>query len=297
MKKRILKNVILFGGGRWAKIYLENLIQKKINIIVITSNKELINFFLNHNFDNYQIINKLDEINIDKKSYIIVSNSTNKRLDLIKKIIKLKKNILLEKPLSNDPNDFFKHNLNKKNIYLSLQFTFANYFKQIKKKIKNEIIESLCIDWFDIKNEKKTFNNKIYFIEDVYYHFFSIIRIFIKNQNIIKDNSIIKMNKIESILNKTTITLNASKNKSKKIRILTIQTNKNKFIINFKNLNSITVKKNRNLTIKIVKNVKNLPIQINNFLLKNNNIKQNSLKNLKYLFEDLIKIKKKLPKN
>ena len=105
------------------------------------------------------------------------------------------------------------------------------------------------------------------------------------------------MNKIESILNKTTITLNASKNKSKKIRILTIQTNKNKFIINFKNLNSITVKKNRNLTIKIVKNVKNLPIQINNFLLKNNNIKQNSLKNLKYLFEDLIKIKKKLPKN
>ena len=77
MKKRILKNVILFGGGRWAKIYLENLIQKKVNIIVITSNKELINFFLNHNFDNYQIINKLDEINIDKKSYIIVSNSTN----------------------------------------------------------------------------------------------------------------------------------------------------------------------------------------------------------------------------
>jgi hypothetical protein len=279
VKKKIFKNVILFGGGRWAKIYLETLIQKKVNIVVITSNKKLINFFLNQNFHNYKIINKLDEIN------------------LIKKIIRFKKDILLEKPLSNDPNDFFKHNLNKKNIYLSLQFTFANYFIQIKKKIKNEIIENLSIDWFDKKNEKKTFNNKIHFIEDIYYHFFSIIRIFIKNQNIIKDNSIVKMNKIESILNKTTITLNASKNKSKKIRILTIQTNKNKFIINFKNLNSITVKKNKNPTIKIVKNVKNLPIQINNFLLKNNNIKQNSLKNLKYLFEDLIKIKKKLPKN
>ena len=40
MKKKILKNVILFGGGRWAKIYLENLIQKKVNIIVITSNNQ-----------------------------------------------------------------------------------------------------------------------------------------------------------------------------------------------------------------------------------------------------------------
>jgi predicted HAD superfamily phosphohydrolase YqeG len=134
VKKKFFKNVILFGSGRWAKIYLETLIRKKVNIVVITLNKGLINFFLNHNFDNYQIINKLDKMNIDKKSYIIVSNSTNKRLNLIKKIIKFKKDILLEKPLSNDPNDFFKHNLNKKNIYLSLQFTFANYFIQIKKK-------------------------------------------------------------------------------------------------------------------------------------------------------------------
>ena len=297
MKKIIPKNVLVVGGGRWAKIYLENLIKKKINIYVITSNKKLNKFFLNRNFVNYKIIQKLNEINIYKKFHIIVSNDTNKRLKFIKKIIKLKNEILLEKPLTNDSNDYFKHNLNKKNIYLSLQFSFAVYFTLIKKQIKNEIIKNLSLNWIDKRDEKKTFNQKIHFIEDAYYHFFSIVRIFTKNQNLINENSIITKNEIESIFDGIKITLNASKNKFKKVRTLTIQTNKNKFMINFKNFDSITIKKNKEPSFKILKNVKNLPIQINNFFLNNDKIKQNSLKNLKYLFQDLIKIKKILSKS
>ena len=93
------------------------------------------------------------------------------------------------------------------------------------------------------------------------------------------------------------LTLNASKNKFNKKRILIIKTNKNKFIINFKSIDKVIIKKNENLDIKIIKNIKNIPIQINNFLLKNNKIKKNSLKNLNYLFNDLVKIKKYFSNN
>jgi len=292
VKNNKTKELILIGGGRWARIYLEELIKKKIKINIITSNNNLIKFFTNYKFKNYKIYKKLIDIDIKRKFYIIVSSATKDRLNIIKKISSLKNQILIEKPLTNNPNNYFKYKLNKKNIYLSLQFSFAKYFILIKNQIKKEKIESLNIDWFDNKNEKKTFNKKINFIEDAYYHFFSIVRIFIDNKNLIHSQANIKKNQINSTFNNTKITLNASKNKTVKKRLLIIKTNKNKFIINFKNIDKIFIKKNKNLNIKINKNIKNIPIQINNFLLNNNEIKKNSLKKLNYLFDDLVKIKK-----
>jgi len=297
VKNNETKELVLIGGGRWAKIYLEEIIKKKIKINIITSNNNLEKFFINHKFKNYKIYRKLIDINIKGKFYIIIANATKDRLNIVKKIVSLKNEILIEKPLTNNPNDYFKYKLNKKNIYLSLQFSFADYFTLIKNKIKNEKIESLSIDWFDNKHEKKTFNNKINFIEDAYYHFFSIVRIFINNKNLIHNYSSIKKNQINSTYNNTVLTLNASKNKFNKKRILIIKTNKNKFIINFKSIDKVFIKKNENLDIKIIKNIKNIPIQINNFLLKNNKIKKNSLKNLNYLFNDLVKIKKYFSSN
>ena len=294
MKKTITKNLILIGGGRWAKIYLEELLKKKIFIYLLTSNNNLKKFFIKHNFHNYKFIKKLNEVNIDNKYYLILINKTEKRLKFIKKIINLKNQILIEKPLTNNPNDYFKYKLNKKNTYLSLQFYFAIYFASIKKEIKNEKIEYLKVDWFDNKNEKKNFNKKINFIEDSFYHFFSIVRIFIKSTRLINDNSIIKKTQIKSNFKNIQIILNSSKNSYNKKRILFIKTNKNEYTINFKNLNAIYIKKNKNKKIKITKNIKNITIQIDNFLDKKNIIKKNSLHNLKYLFKDLIQIKNQL---
>ena len=53
-----------------------------------------------------------NDINIKKNFYIIVSNATRKRLNIIKKIAYLKNEILIEKPLTDDPNDYFKYKLN-----------------------------------------------------------------------------------------------------------------------------------------------------------------------------------------
>ena len=292
MKKNITKELILIGGGRWAKIYLDEIVKKKVKVNIVSSNKELKKIFINHKFKDYEIFRKLTDINIKRNFYIIISNATEKRLNIIKKITHLKNEILIEKPLTNNPNNYFKYKLNKKNIYLGLQFSYSTYFKYIKKEIKNSKIESLIINWFDNKNEKKKFNKNINFIEDAYYRFFSIIRIFINNKNLINNYSTVKKNKIVSTYNNTKIILNASKNKKNKKRILIIRTNKNKFIINFKDMNEILIKKNEKLNTRIVKNIKNIPIQINNFFYKKKKIKKNSLENLNYLFSDLVKIKK-----
>ena len=80
MKKTITKNLILIGGGRWAKIYLEELLKKKIFIYLLTSNNNLKKFFIKHNFHNYKFIKKLNEVNIDNKYYLILINKTEKRL-------------------------------------------------------------------------------------------------------------------------------------------------------------------------------------------------------------------------
>ena len=166
----------------------------------------------------------------------------------------------------------------------------------MKREIKNKKIESIRLDWFDNKKEKKTFNENINFIEDSYYHFFSIIRVFLNNKNLINNHSILKKNKIESIYNDTKIILNAAKHKYSKKRMLIIKTNKNKYTLNFKNINEILIKKNHTLKIKIIKNTKNIPIQINNFLFQKKKIQINSLKNLNYLFRDLIKLRKSFSK-
>ena len=296
MKKKNTKELILIGGGRWAKIYLEELIKKKIKVNIVTSNYNLKKKFINQKFKNCKIFRKLNDINIKKNFYIIVSNATRKRLNIIKKIAYLKNEILIEKPLTDDPNDYFRYKLNKENIYLGLQFVHSNYLKFVKREIKNKKIESIRLDWFDNKKEKKTFNENINFIEDSYYHFFSIIRVFLNNKNLINNHSILKKNKIESIYNDTKIILNAAKHKYSKKRMLIIKTNKNKYTLNFKNINEILIKKNHTLKIKIIKNTKNIPIQINNFLFQKKKIQINSLKNLNYLFRDLIKLRKSFSK-
>ena len=208
----------------------------------------------------------------------------------------MKNKILIEKPLSNNPNDYFKNKLFNQNIYLSLQFYFSNYFLLINKLIKNKKIKSIQLDWIDNQNEKKSFNKNIHFIEDAYYHFFSIVRIFMGDQNFIKKNFVIKKNKIISNINGTKITLNALKKKLNKRRLLRIRLKDRAFYVDFRKINEVSIKQKNNKIKKITSKIRNIPIQIDNFLNNKKIIQKNSLKNLVFLFKDLKNIKNELSK-
>jgi len=281
------------GGGRWAKIWLSELI-KKIDlkkIYVLTSN----NLIKKKNYKNFIHIKKISEVKLKNIDKIIIANKTKDHLKYLKKFNNLKKSILVEKPFTNDVKDFFNIKSNKANIFLGLQFSFAIYFFLLKKKIKNDQIKLIQIDWFDNPNEKKKFNNQIYFLEDVYYHFYSIIRIFAKNiKSILNKRSLIIFNNITTNYKDTKIILNASNKKKIKTRKILIQTNKNKYLINFVNMKKIIIKKDGQIYKKITKNIKNLPLQILYFLNNHNKIKVNSLSKLTYLFKDLRRIKNTL---
>ena len=297
MKSINKKKILFIGGGRWAQIYLDQLEKLKLSICVITSNQSLKEKLINSKFSKIYSFKKFKDVKISKNLLIILCNKTNERLNILKKLLKIKNRILIEKPLTNNPKNYFDHGLyNKNNMYLSSQFYFAKYFLFIKKKIKKEKIEKINLDWFDSKNDKKSFNNKLNFIEDAYYHFFSIVRIFTDNKNLINNFSQIKKDNITTFNNGIKINLKASKDKYKKKRVLHIQTNKTKYYINFKDLDKVLIKKN-NKKFTITKDVKNLPIQIKNFILNTKEIKKNSLKSLKFLFQDLMKIKNVLSKN
>ena len=297
MKSLKKKNLLFIGGGRWAQIYLEQLQKFRLNIYVVTKNRNLKEKLINSKFSKIYTFKKFKDIKINKNFLIILCNRTNQRLNILKKLSILKNRILIEKPLTNNPKNYFDNRLHcKDNLYLSSQFYFSKYFLFIKKKIKKEKIQNIDLEWFDNENDKKSFNNKLNFIEDAYYHFFSIVRVFINNKNLINNSSHIKKHNITTFNNGIKINLKASKGKYQKKRILHIQTSKTKYSINFKNLDRVLIKINDKKST-ITKNVKNLPIQIKNFILNKKRIKKNSLKSLKFLFQDLMKIKNVLSKN
>ena len=79
-----------------------------------------------------------------------------------------------------------------------------------------------------------------------------------------------------------------------KTRKTFIQTNKNKYLINFIMMKKIIIKNYGQIYKKTTQNIKNLPLQILYFLNNHNKIKANSLNKLTYLFKDLKRVKNTL---
>ena len=130
MKKKINKSLLFIGGGRWAKIWLLELIQKidLKKIYVLTSNNLIEKIFFKNKYKNYTRIKKISSINLQKIDKIIIANKTKDHLKYLKKFNNFKKPILVEKPFTNNVKDFFSLKSNKKNTFLGLQFSFAVYF-------------------------------------------------------------------------------------------------------------------------------------------------------------------------
>ena len=125
MKKK--NNILVYGYGRWAKIYINYLRKYKFKTYIFTRQKTL--------YKNYNFISKKDylkKLNIKK---IFIINKTSDHLESLEYFLSYKIPILIEKPL--DHNIYNVKNKHIKNfVFLSLQFSFADYFFYLKKNIK-----------------------------------------------------------------------------------------------------------------------------------------------------------------
>lgn len=299
MKEKNRKKILIFGSGRWARIYINYLKLYANQIYIFTSNSSFLkNSYVENINKNILIVNdekKLKGIFFDK---VIIANNTNSHLNSLRIISKINmkhKPCLIEKP--------FYHNLNyynikkyfTKNNYLSLQYSYSSYFFYLSKLIKSHQIFSIKLFWYDKKNEKKNYNKDMFFIEDVYYHFFSILRFFIKLKFLdlkkVSDLHISKKN-LNFKTDKIKIELHLKKRDKFKKRILQIRTAQGLYKINFLRLDVVKIYLKNKSIKKFTKNLSLIKTQIYYFLFLSSKIKINSLINLRVLFKNLLLIRK-----
>ncbi len=313
-RTKLNHKILIIGRGRWSRVITKELISNFPNIkkILIYSSK-----FKNKKIKNSNkkiiFINSLKLIREQDVKYIIISNKNSDHLKYIKIFLKTRNNILCEKPLILTKRELvnLESNLKKKKTFLtiSMQFFYAFYFHFINKKfVKNKKIEKITIDWFDKKNEKrngivKKHDMKINFIEDIFYHVYSILSILAKIKNYSFNFQPIKRNNIEHInfiVNKKIITyLNSSRVYDRRTRNIKLYFyNKDLLFINFSKDNDVKVKFNGKL-VKIPNKLmsKTIKYQLYFFLKSGKNDKSivlNNFKNLKNFFKNLYLLKEKL---
>lgn len=313
-KSKINKSVIIIGCGRWGKVILKEIFLNFKNIKKIYVYTKYINqlkkFGVSNKIDKIEILKDLRRLKSLNVNHAIIVKKNKFHYKFAKRLISQNLNILVEKPFTEtiEQARSLKKISSKKKLVVnvSLPFLYAHYFYFIKENIiKNNIIKSLNFDWFDKPNEFrhndiKRFDNKINYLEDIFYHIFSISSIFLGKSNFIFTKKVLKhenFQTMKSLLNKKLVTVNCSRNWSRRVRKLEINlVNKKKISINFSKNVIIKSMGKKIASFSAIKN-KTLKYQLFNFL-KLNNYKEknnpNDLRELSKLFVSLKFLKKKL---
>ena len=305
-KNEIKKDILLIGSGRWGKILLEEINKNFINIknIYVFTNYpiSLKKWIYKKKYKNICIFKNISDLKKINTKFALIANKNKDHFKFCKKLLYLGYNILVEKPFVLNLKNYKKLIQISKNkklfLLLGLQFFYAYYFSYIKKKIiKKYKINNISFEWFDKKNEKK--NNllkkhdvNINYIEDVFYHIYSIVYIFLGKGSFKFGNEALTNNHVQSLVfrhNKCNINLNCSRKWNQRKRIIKFKLfNGNTLSINFSNDSNLIVKLN-NRRKKIPQNLceKTLKYQLYSFFkLKNYKTEKrlNDVRNLNTLF-------------
>lgn len=184
IKKKIFNDILIVGGGNWAKFYLEILQNSffRIKKIYIFSKHPQLKI----------LSNNLVQIETDIKNIknlsrnIIIANRNKDHLKFLKIFSNKKYNLLVEKPIVNSTEEYEyildKIKYHKLNFFVGFQRYYAIYFHHFKnlhlKKNKPKKIEFI---WH--ANEKKSTNSNK-FLVNILYHIISILFIFFKVRKI-----------------------------------------------------------------------------------------------------------------
>ena len=276
--------LIIFGSGRWAQeIYKEAIKLTYLSkIILVTNNNDAkLKFAI---FKKKLLLYKcLSPDILKKKSKIIICNSARNHFETLKKIINLKHDILIEKPLF----DHIKHLKllrSKKNIFFSRVFAFDYYLNLFSQKINKIMFSKVNIDWYDSKNEKrynqiKKHDLRIKYNLDVFSHLMNLVEIITKKKIEKIDDYRIKIDKKdESIFsikcNKILFEFKISRIRQKRKRYIRVEDlKKNIHEIDFSKNNMILKKNSKYLTTQYsYKTTGNLSKMIESFLYKKKEI-------------------------
>jgi hypothetical protein len=315
-KNNIKQSVVLVGCGRWGKVLLNEILYnfKNIEQIYVVTNyqKNLQKWINKKRCKNIKILKNFNEIKKINCRFAIVAKKNEHHYHFCKKLLNGRYNVLVEKPFVNNIKKarYLLSLSIRKNFFLliSLPFFYAHFFYYIKEKIITNLkVLKFTIYWFDKKKEIrygsiKKHDRKLNQIEDIFYHIYSIINIFLGKGNFSFQRQIMKYKKYRKLVfnyNYCNVEINFSKNWPNRKRILNLELSNGKNVsINFINNNVIKTYYDKKM-IKLPEKVcqKTLKYQLfsffnlRNFKIKNN---VNDIRNLKNLLISLEKLKKYL---
>ena len=313
-KKKIDKNVLIAGSGRWAKEIVKEInahFPKIKNIFILTKyKKQFASWASKKIIKNIFFLSDLKEIKNINCNYGIIANKNKDHSKFSKYLLKNNFNILVEKPLFLNSTQYKKLvNLAYKKdnrVLISMQYMFAIYFDYLRKKIKSKNINNIKFLWFDQSKEFKNGLTKkhdleINFTSDIFFHIYSILITLGIKQKITYFDKIKKINSYEKLIfgnKKLKIEVLSSRRSKTRKRVLEILLNdSSKLIVNFSKDLSLKVKINNKL-ITVPKNKLDTTLKYQLFFFLRNeqkyiNISNNELKKLKLLFYYLEIINKK----
>ncbi len=187
----ITENILVIGGGRWAKTIIEvilDIIPESVKVFVFSPhNSEAISVWLVEKRFNEKVfvethLSKLESL---KSVAVIVANATRDHEKSVRWAISMGFPVLVEKPVtatSLATSSLIEFAKERKTILSAAHvFRFASYLEKFSHFIPDKkIINQIKIIWMDAKNETRYGNIKKYdsslpIITDLFPHIFSIL--------------------------------------------------------------------------------------------------------------------------
>lgn len=136
MKNHFKKYFLICGTGSIGQRHIKNLTNLNEKILIWRERKEK-NFELKKRFPGIKYFESLNKA-LKFCDAVIICNSTNKHIKILKSAINLKKHFYIEKPISNKTEDLNKINLSPKNIIGEVGYQFRSHPNLIflKNKLK-----------------------------------------------------------------------------------------------------------------------------------------------------------------
>ncbi len=310
-KYKINKNVLIVGSGRWSKEIVKEIILNFPNIkkiFIVTNHKKQFESWIPKNIKNIHFLSKIKNSNEIDCRFAIIANKNKDHLIYCRNLLKKKFNVLVEKPLLLNQNQFKElinlSKQNKRNIFLGLQYTFAEYFTYLIKKINPSKILKINFFWYDKKKEIKNslikkHDLKIDFNLDIFFHVYSILAKLKLEKHIKYIEKNLYTQKFEKLkFGSKDIEINLKSSRQSKFRkryLELFKKNGSKLKINFSNdLNLKVIIDNKLIQVPSKFIDTTLKYQLFIFLSnRQTGIKNNKLKKLKKLFQYLELIKKR----
>ena len=250
-----MNNLVVIGGGRWARQIMLSLNKNlKLKKIFCITNKK--NLFLKK-WLNKKKLSKIISIsnNLPKckseNSIAIVCNSSSDHYRSSLEALKKGHNILIEKPISLSFKQAKKiSSISKKKnkkIFCSNVFSYSKSLKKITTNFKEKKIVSIQFKWHDKIRERrygefKKIDTNVPIYLDVLFHIFFLLNLILKKKILIISKikkKVFSNNKaiIQFKLNNILVDLDLSRVGYKRSRLININYQKKKYLINFSKQN------------------------------------------------------------